>query len=109
MTGTCDYEKCSHSMDEHDEGICWHIVDFDADEKTQDVGKFCQCKIDSGSKNAEEQLIRRFNHPKMGYSEPGENDLMVTKLCAICNDEVVLLLNENMCMYCKDKPEQYHQ
>lgn len=96
MTGTCNFEKCYHIQEEHDENICWHIVDLNAAPNSQSTAKYCQCRRGD--------VIRRYGHPKMGYMEATNLDNLITKKCSGCGDDVLLLVKETLCIFCKEKP-----
>lgn len=89
------WQTCAHenTFDEH---LCWKVTEPDL-EGLETEKKFCGAKVDG--------VIRRFDHPLMGFMEPKQNDHMITKKCAGCNQPVLLLLEEQLCQLCKYKEE----
>lgn len=89
------WQTCNHEG-QFDEHLCWVVTDQDlALEQTEE--KFCPAKVDG--------VIRRFEHPLMGFMEPRQHDRMVTKYCLGCKKPFLLLVDENMCSDCKEKEQ----
>ncbi|MGI0022531.1 MAG: hypothetical protein ACRD9Q_06695 [Nitrososphaeraceae archaeon] len=80
----------------HYEGACWFITQpiFEKDNTDE---KYCICKSDGN--------IRLYK--TKGFMPITPNDYMLIKPCKVCRDDVVLLVNEDTCLRCKDKPENY--
>lgn len=108
MTGTCtllDVQKrkpelgrCDHKGEHsHVGNVCMeitqeHLKDLPTEEK------YCPCK-------KQPDLIRTFR--QLGYMEPEVYDSFVTKTCASCGKEVLVRLDEDICILCQLKPEFY--
>lgn len=93
----CGNGICFHGEEFHEEGACWKITQ-ELLVKENTVDKFCGC-IPVGQ-------IRRFGHRLMGFMPVQEiGDLMITKECEGCHRVFNLLINETLCMTCKDRPE----
>jgi len=91
---------CFHGPEEHEEGACWKVTQPQI-ESLPTIDKFCGC-IGNGN-------TRRFNHRLMGFMVPHElGDLMITKECSGCHQVLNMLINEKLCMVCRDRPENYH-
>lgn len=108
MTGTCIMEspqgknifvngKCNHGNHEHLGNVCMVVTQPEL-ENLQTEGKYCPCKGDPN-------LIRLFQ--TIGYTEPQKEDYFVTKTCGSCGEHVLLKVDEDLCMYCKLRPEFY--
>ena len=85
---TCIFNKCSHTPDEHNEGVCWHITQ--PDEKG--FAQYCPCSL-SGE--------RHRLYSTVGYMEAGIHDTMITKNCVNCKEDLLLSVDESFCNRCK--------
>ena len=92
----CSFGKCEHKTEiigeeTHDEGLCWKVTQDDfADEKTE--AKYCPCK-------KQPDFIRRY--ARLGYMERGEHDIMITRKCVGCDNDLLFTINETLCLTCK--------
>jgi hypothetical protein len=95
----CQNGMCFHGPEDHDGGACWKITQPIL-EKEQTIDKFCGCIIKGNT--------RPFAHEKMGFMTVTEiGDRLITKVCKGCGDEVSLMIDVELCMYCKDRPEYW--
>jgi hypothetical protein len=88
---------CFHGPEDHKGGACWKITQPQL-ENEPTIDKYCAC-IAAGN-------TRLF--ADMGFMQVQElGDRMITKICRGCGDAVNLLITEEFCMRCKDKPEYW--
>lgn len=93
----CIYGGCEHTPeiighDIHEEGLCWKITRPEL-EKVDTNKKYCPCKREIG-------FIRRY--AKTGFMEPELHDSMVHKTCPICHEILLIRIDEDLCIGCRD-------
>ncbi len=93
----CQYGGCEHTPEVlgeevHDEGVCWKITKPELAKELSDE-KYCPCK-------REKDLIRTYT--RTGYMEAEIHDIMITKVCEICNKVLLIRVDEDICSGCAD-------
>lgn len=85
---------CNHGENEHKQGSCMHITQPDLiDEKT--MKKFCPCTVNDG------QNLRTYS--LVGFTDPGEDDQMITKPCGKCGLHLLINIDSDLCVGCSQK------
>ena len=100
----CKYGDCDHSPEDHEAGVCWHIVDKSLIDVPDD-NKFCGCH-----KNAElnhDWDIKKRRNPidGEGWMDPhiGTKDeaIMITKVCKVCRNVLLIRVDSDACSSCR--------
>lgn len=95
----CIFGDCEHPPEDHEAGLCWHIVDT----KLVDVPttkKFCPCHRSSGLDYGWDLLKQRNPINKDGWMEATPNDLMITKRCGNCKNLRLIRVDMELCHTC---------
>jgi len=96
----CIFGDCEHPPEDHEAGLCWHIVDT----KLVDVPttkKFCPCHRSSGLDYGWDLLKQRNPINKDGWMEVLPNDLAITKRCGNCKKLCLINVDVDICHACE--------
>lgn len=85
---------CNHGENEHKEGSCMHITQPDLID-INTMRKFCPCTVNDG------ENLRLYS--LVGFTEPNENDQMITKKCGECGLDLLINIDSDLCLGCKQQ------
>ena len=100
----CKYGDCEHLPEDHEAGVCWHIVDKSLIDVPDD-SKFCGCHKNAELDHSWEIKKRRNPIDGEGWMDPhiGTKDeaIMITKVCKLCRDVLLIRVDSDVCSSCR--------
>ena len=99
----CKYGDCDHSPEDHESGVCWHVVDKSLIDVPDDK-KFCGCHKNAELDHSWEIKKRRNPIDGEGWMDPhiGTKDeaIMITKVCKVCRNVLLIRVDSDVCSNC---------
>ena len=100
---TCKYGDCEHPPEDHEAGVCWHIVKPDLTDIPND-NKFCGCHKIAELAHGWDIKKRRNPIDGEGWQDPmigtDHEAIMVTKVCKVCRDVCLIRVDSHACSTC---------